>query len=238
VLCPELVGREPERRELRVRVEGLAAGRGGVVVLLGEAGAGKSRLARDAVEVAAGRSAAVLAGRSVPGPSPVPYRPLTEALLGAFRATRLPDDPALDGFRGHLGRLVPAWRSDAVSADESPVLLAEAVVRLLVVHGGNAGTIVLLEDVHWADPETLAVLDYLADALRTEAVLCVATSRPDGAAVDLIERLQRRDPSAVVRVAPLDDGAGYRRFADGRKGRNRPVRVAGVQFPRGFSARP
>lgn len=149
VLCPELVGREAERRELRVRVEDLAAGRGGVVVLLGEAGAGKSRLARDAIEVAAGRAAAVLAGRSVPGPSPVPYRPLTEALLGAFRATRLPDDPALDGFLGHLGRLVPAWRSDAVSADESPVLLAEAVVRLLVVHGGNAGTIVLLEDVHW-----------------------------------------------------------------------------------------
>ncbi len=207
MLCPEFVGREAERLWLRGRVEDLAADSGGVIVLLGEAGAGKSRLARVAVEVAHARGAAVLIGRSVPGARPVPYRPLTEALLGAFRDSGPPDDAALEGFLGHLGRLVPPWRSDAVSADESPVLLAEAVVRLLVAHGGDTGSVLLLEDVQWADPETLAVLDYLADALRTEPVLCVATSRPDGAADDLIERLRRRDPAAVGRVASLGDGA-------------------------------
>ncbi len=106
MLCPELVGRDEERRALRARVEDLAAGRGGVVVLLGDAGAGKSRLATDALDLATERDAAVLAGRSVPGASPVPYRPLTEALLGALRATGPPDDPALEGFRSHLGRLV------------------------------------------------------------------------------------------------------------------------------------
>lgn len=192
---------------MRGRVEDLAAESGGVIVLLGEAGAGKSRLARVAVEVAHAGGATVLTGRSVPGPSPVPYRPLTEALLGAFRDTGPPDDAALEGFLGHLSRLVPPWRSNAVSADESPVLLAEAVVRLLVAHGGDTGSVLLLEDVQWADPETLAVLDYLADALRTEPVLCVATSRPDGAADDLIERLRRRDPAAVVHVASLGDRA-------------------------------
>ncbi len=194
-----MVGRDEERRALRGRVEDLAAGRGGVVVLLGDAGAGKSRLAADALELAIDRGAVVLAGRSVPGASPVPYRPVTEALLGAFRGSGPPAGPALEGFRGHLGRLVPAWREDAVGAEESPVLLAEAVVRLLAVHGGAGGAVLLLEDVHWADPETLAVVDYLADALRAEAVLCIVTSRPDGAAGDLIERLERRDAGAVVR---------------------------------------
>lgn len=207
MLCPELVGRDAERQVLRARVGDLAAGRGGVVVLLGEAGAGKSRLARDALGLATARGAAVLAGRSVPGASPVPYRPLTEALLGAFRGSAPPDDPALEGFRSHLGRLVPTWRAGATSPEESPVLLAEALVRLLTVHGGDRGVILLVEDVHWADPETLAVVDYLADALRTEPVLCIATSRPGGAAADLVERLGRRDPAAVLGVLPLgEDG--------------------------------
>jgi DNA-binding CsgD family transcriptional regulator len=205
VLCPELVGRDAERHVVRARVGDLAAGRGGVVVLLGEAGAGKSRLARDAIELATACGAAVLAGRSVPGASPVPYRPLTEALLGAFRGSGPPDDPGLEGFQSHLGRLVPAWRAGAEGAEESPVLLAEAIVRLLTIHGGDRGAILLLDDVHWADPETLAVVDYLADALRAEPVLCMATSRPGGAADDLIERLGRRDPAAVVRVLPLDE---------------------------------
>jgi DNA-binding CsgD family transcriptional regulator len=205
VLCPELVGRDAERLVLRDRVGDLAAGRGGVVVLLGEAGAGKSRLARDAVELATARGAAVLTGRSVPGASPVPYRPLAEALLGAFRGSGPPDDPALDGFRSHLGRLVPTWWAGAASPEESPVLLAEAMVRLLTIHGGDRGAVLLLDDVHWADPETLAVVDYLADALRTEPVLCMATSRPGGAADDLIGRLDHRDRAAVVRVLPLDE---------------------------------
>ena len=70
------------------------------------------------------------------------------------------------------------------------------------MRGGGACS--SLEDLHWADAETLAVLDYLADALRSEPVLCVCTSRPDGAADELIDRLRRRDPAAVVRLAALD----------------------------------
>ncbi len=205
MLCPELVGRDHERDRLRARVEGLADGRGGLVVLVGEAGAGKSRLAQAAVEVATAHDLPVLAGRAVPGASPLPYRPLTEAFLAAFRATGPPDDPALAGFDSHLGRLVPEWRTGTASADESPVLLGEAVVRMLAVHGSGRGSVLLVEDLQWADAETLAVLDYLADALRSEPVLCVCTSRPDGAALDLIERLQRRDADAVVRVTPLDE---------------------------------
>ena len=151
-------------------------------MLVGDAGAGKSRLAQHAIDIAIERDLPVLAGRAVPGASPLPYRPLTEAFLGAFRASGPPDDPALAGLGNHLGRLVPEWRTGSASADDSPVLLGEAVVRLLAVHGAGRGTVLLVEDLQWADPETLAVLDYLADALRGEPVLCVCTSRPDGGA--------------------------------------------------------
>ncbi len=206
MLCPELVGRGRELDRLHSRVGALAEGHGGVVVLVGEAGVGKSRLARSAVDAAVEGGVRVLAGRAVPGASPVPYRPLTEAFLAAFRSTPVPDDAALAGFGSHLGRLVPEWRVEGAGAEESPVLLGEAIVRLLGVRGGGTGTVLLLEDVHWADAETLEVVDYLADALTDAPVLCLCTSRPDGSADELIDRLQRRDPTAVVSLAPLDGG--------------------------------
>jgi len=206
VLCPEVVGRDREQDLLRGRVDGLAEGRGGVVALVGEAGAGKSLLARQATDGASAAGLRVLEGRAVPGASPLPFRPLTEAFLAAFRTEAPPDDRSLGGFGTHLGRLVPAWRDDTrTAAEESPVLLGEAVVRLLAVHGQEEGTVLLLEDLHWADAETIAVLDYLADALRSEPVLCLVTSRPGGAADEVLARLGRRDPTAVVSVDALSE---------------------------------
>ena len=51
-------------------------------------------------------------------------------------------------------------------------------MRLLRVLGGTGGCLLVLEDLHWADSETLAVVEYLADAVRTERLLCLATTRP------------------------------------------------------------
>ena len=76
LVCPELVGREAESDWLRARVEGAAHGRGGVLVLVGAAGAGKSQLAREVIWAATARGAAVLFGRAVPGANTVPHRPL------------------------------------------------------------------------------------------------------------------------------------------------------------------
>jgi DNA-binding CsgD family transcriptional regulator/tetratricopeptide (TPR) repeat protein len=214
LLCPELIGRDGEVALLHERVDAAAGGRGGVVVLVAEAGTGKTRLATVAADAAAQRGWPVLTGRAVPGTHPVPYRALIEAFLGAFRASPAPDSPELAGLGAYLGRLVPGWRSNTDWAaegdatrgpDDSPLLLAEAVLRLLRAHGGGRGCLLVLEDLHWADPETLAALDYLGDALATEPVLCVATARPEGAAAELLERLQRRDPTAIVRIGPLTE---------------------------------
>jgi DNA-binding CsgD family transcriptional regulator len=201
LLCPELVGRAAEVDQLRGRLGDVSVGRGGVVALVGDAGAGKSRLLQVVADAAADLGLPVLSGRAVPGTTPVAYRPLSEAVLAALRNTPLPDDPSLAGFEGHLGRLVPSWRG--APFEESPVLLAEAVVRLLVVLGGDRGGVLLLEDVHWADPETVAVLDYFVDALRAEPVLCVCSTRPTGAFAEVLARLDRRDPDAVLAVEPL-----------------------------------
>jgi len=83
-------------------------------------------------------------------------------------------------FRPALGRLLPEWRTPGETTHEPPVVLAEGVVRLLTAVAGESAVLLVLEDLHWADQETLAVLEYLVDALRTQPVLCVATVRSEG----------------------------------------------------------
>lgn len=206
MLCPEVIGRDAEVEQLRRRVAGLAGGggEGGVVVLRGDAGSGKSRLAQ---ETTAGLDVRLLTGRSVPGESPVAYRPLAEAFLAAFRDRPLPRDPSLRGFEAQFARLVPGWGASA-AADDSPILLGEAIVRLLAVlsedqDAADGPSVLVLDDLHWADAETIAVVEYLADALRDQPVLCIATSRPDERIDAMLDRLVRRDPAMVVEVGPL-----------------------------------
>ena len=210
VLCPVVVGRAVELAALAGLVADAADGRGGVAVLVGEAGVGKSRLAREAAALAAGRGVLVLSGRAVPAGSPLPFRPLSEAMLVASRGKRPPDSPELTGFGGQLARLVPDWGTGDTTggADNSPVLVGEAVVRLLRVLGGTAGCLLVLEDLHWADPETLAVVDYLADTLAAERALCLATTRSAGPShvADVLDRLRSRRVGTVLPLAPLSDG--------------------------------
>jgi hypothetical protein len=136
--------------------------------MLGEAGVGKSRLAREIVALARIQGFHVLFGRAVRAETPVPCRPLAGAFLSHFRREGPPSAPELAPYRAVRGRLVPKWRSPAAAAVEPDVVLAEAVARLLRVVAGDVGCLVVLEDLQWADPEFLAVVEYLADALSTE----------------------------------------------------------------------
>ena len=186
VLCPVLVGRDEEARHLQAALAAAQAGRGGTVLLTGEAGIGKSRLVRETVRAAGERGVTVLAGRAVAAGVPTPFRPFAEALAPAGRAGRLPDGADLDEFRPALGRLIPQWRPPQIAGDESLVFLGEAVLQLLRALGPDAGCLLILEDLHWADRETLALLEYLADNLSAEPVLCVGTLRAEqGAAARL-----------------------------------------------------
>ena len=95
MLCPVIVGRERELTALTKHLEAAVDGRGGFVALVGEAGIGKSRLAGETVARANSCGILVLSGRSVPGGSPPPFRPLTEAFLVAMRGSRPSQGPEL-----------------------------------------------------------------------------------------------------------------------------------------------
>jgi hypothetical protein len=209
VLCPVLVGRDEETGHLQAALAAAEAGHGGTVLLTGEAGIGKSRLVREIARAAGARGFIVLTGRAVAGGVPTPFRPFAEALVSAGRAGRLPVSAELDPFRPALGRLVPEWRQPRAAGDESLVYLGEAVLRLLRVLSPDAGCLLVLEDLHWADQETLALLEYLADNLSAERVLCTGTLRDEegGEAAVLAAALEARGSAAVLPLARLDPAA-------------------------------
>jgi len=178
VLSPVVVGRDSEISALDELVESAARQRrGGTVFLVGEAGVGKSRLAHAAREAADDRGCRVLWGRAVSTGSPVPYRPLAEAVHSALRGGGPPDAPELHPFLPALGLLAPEWGMEAVHTEDSVVTRGEALLRLLRVLGQDRGCLLVLEDLHWADADTLAVVEYLADNLAPEAAALVATLR-------------------------------------------------------------
>ena len=102
VLCPVLVGRDEEIRCLRAGLARAQAGHGSTVLLAGEAGIGKSRLACEVAALARLTDLIVLAGRAVAGGVPAPYRQFAEALMSAVRPGGLPKASELDPFRPAL----------------------------------------------------------------------------------------------------------------------------------------
>jgi DNA-binding CsgD family transcriptional regulator len=200
--APVVVGRDQELDDLDRAVAGARVGAGRAVFVVGEAGVGKSRIAAEV----AGRGFAcgmrVLRGRgSTIGPT-VPFRPLTEALLSLFRSGKPPDDKELGPYRPVLGRLVPDWNDGETGG--SLVVLAEAVLRLTAVLGQPNGCLVVLEDLHEADAETLAVVEYLVDNLDGLPTVLLATIRNEPcAAMDVATSSAQRGRADVVELRRL-----------------------------------
>jgi DNA-binding CsgD family transcriptional regulator/tetratricopeptide (TPR) repeat protein/transcriptional regulator with XRE-family HTH domain len=207
-----LVGRDRELALLR-RYVGMSDTRGAAVFVLGEGGIGKTRLAVEAAALAEHAGLVVLRGRAT---APVvQFRALSQAILAASRRSGPPRDPKLLPYRAALSRLVPEWRADHPhTVDESPVVLAEAVLRLVVALGPK-GCLLILEDLHDADEDTLAIVDYLVDNVGPERLLLIGTARPEhGAATRLIRAAHRRRAAAVIDLIRLDDES-VRRMAAG-----------------------
>ena len=216
MLCEALVGREEDLETARASLDQAGQGAGSLLCVLGEAGVGKSRLAREVVSLARVRGFHVLFGRAVQAETPVPFRPFAEALLSHFRDDGPPEAVELGPFRPVLGRLIPEWRTQGTSAGEPVVVLAEALVRLLRAVAGSTGCLLVLEDMHWADPESIAVLQYFADALRSQPIVCLSTVRSEewSPARALSHGLRASRTATVLELARLRDAEVERMAAD------------------------
>ncbi len=216
----DIFGRDAELAALQRAVTDL----GPPVFIVGEAGIGKTRLAAEVARIAQEAGMTVLRGRSASAATQ--FRPLNEALLSALRRSAPPDDAQLRPYLPALARLIPEWRAHTpAEADDSLVVIAEAVLRLLIHYGQRAGCLLLLEDLHDADADTLAVVEYLLDNSDRHPLLVVGTARTTpGPAMELVRAARLRRSATVLGLASLgsDD---VRRLAGACLG------VSGEQVP-------
>lgn len=189
-----LVGRVGELDTLAHAVAALGDGSGGMLALVGPAGVGKSRLAREAVRLARDAGVLVLTGRAVALGTPTPYRPLAEALAPVAR-----ERPVVG-----LDALAQGSSPESPESPVSPVHVAESVLRALP--GPQAPVLLLQEDLHWADEETLAALEYLADAAESLPLLVVVTARDEEGETSRrwLRSLAARGAARPVPLGPLD----------------------------------
>ncbi|TWP45743.1 AAA family ATPase [Lentzea tibetensis] len=197
---PVLVGRRGEFSTLRAAVERAREGRGGAVFLVGEPGIGKSRLTSEVVTDATTRGCRVLRGRASGG---APLRALAEVVSTALRRRDAPTEAQLGAYWPVLRRLSP----DAPAGLPDPhVVRSEALLRLCSATGTHEATVLLLEDLHEADKETLVVVDHLLDGLADQAVLVLATTRPHPPlALEFAESAEARGVASVQRLSGLGD---------------------------------
>lgn len=197
-----LVGRDAESARLKRAAERAREGAGSLILLCGEAGVGKSRLAEEA---AAASPALVLRGSAGDGAT-APYGPIVAALRSHLRTS----PRALDGcgpLRAHLALLLPELGEPAAESDRPTIF--EAVRCAFAQLAGDGAAIVILDDLQWSDDASLELLAALAAPLREMPVLAIAVYRSDGLPRDhmlrwLRNELRRGGDPEELALGPLD----------------------------------
>jgi DNA-binding CsgD family transcriptional regulator len=167
-----LVGRERERAVLALALARTRGGKGQLLLLGGEAGAGKTHLVEEAL---AQSGLLVLYGGATQWTSPA-YAPIVAALRYALR--QVPTWPDRCGpLARHLALLLPEL--GPAPADSDRATLFEALRLALVVVARDQPAALFLDDLHWADSTTLEFLPALAGWIEREPLLVVGTYRND-----------------------------------------------------------
>ncbi|MCZ6538894.1 MAG: AAA family ATPase, partial [Chloroflexi bacterium] len=182
---PAFVGRDKEFSQLRATLDRARSGIGQVVLLSGDPGIGKSRLAQEFATEATALGMLVARGKCLEDEGAPPYWPWIQV----FRQIgSMPDFPGWASTDGGLTRIASAIPELAhlapfseSNADESP---AEAEFRLWDAMASAVNSVaawrplmLVLEDLHWADQPSLKLFEFVASELGTSPALLVATSR-------------------------------------------------------------
>jgi DNA-binding SARP family transcriptional activator len=213
-----LVGREGELGALRRDLDATCAGHGHVTLLGGEPGVGKTRLVEELTAAAADSGATVVWGRCYDGrgaPAFWPWTQIINGLLGAFDPDVL--RVALGPSGSELAQLVPEVKELLPDFEPPPPLDPESSrFRLYQAFAGFLRrlahvrpVVVVVDDLHWADPPTLELVTFLAAEVDDARAFVVGTYRNidpalGGALSEALVALSRRPSVRRVELGGLD----------------------------------
>src|SRR5438105_604150 len=206
-----LVGRRRELDALREALDEAVARREcRLVSPLADAGVGKSRLV-EAFTTAVAAEAAVGRGRCLPYGKGITFWPLAEV---ARDAAGVGEDDSPEVARVKLARLVAGEEGEAVvarvasaiglSGEQFPIEeLFWGVRKLLEALAREAPLVVVFDDVHWAEPTFLDLVEHLTESIHDAPVLLICPSRPD-----VLERREGWAAGERARRLPLEPLSG------------------------------
>ncbi|MGH7703041.1 MAG: ATP-binding protein, partial [Gemmatimonadales bacterium] len=211
-----LVGRDEHWARLTKAWQAVARSKGRVVLIEGEAGVGKTRLAEEFLRWARTEGSTVLRGRGYDPQAGIPYGPIVEAMREALAAPGLAGtDPE---WLTEAARLLPELRRRFPGLPEPPApggaadrwRLFEGLAQLVLAVSAEQPVVFFVDDLQWCDGETCALIHFLARRLEGSAVLLIGTMtlgelERDAPAARLCRALRTQSHATVVTPAPLTE---------------------------------
>jgi KaiC/GvpD/RAD55 family RecA-like ATPase/tetratricopeptide (TPR) repeat protein len=237
---PVLVGRERELEELESFLNSAVDGKGKTLFISGEAGSGKTRLTREFLEAARKRGVAVMAGWCL-SDAAVPYFPFVEAFNSFFASFQEEEElvslqkpgapPSLSEAAQIVSRErgITAWltgqkipekpgKPEVISPQVWKDQVFAGVAKTLHAISIQEPIVLFIEDIHWADSASLALLHYVARAIKnSERVLVLATFRGDELTADAeghphplaetLRMMKREDLFTEIKLSSLNQAS-------------------------------
>jgi predicted ATPase/DNA-binding CsgD family transcriptional regulator len=191
IICPVLVGREPQLAAMRDLLNQTSSGQGQVLLLCGEAGIGKSRLVAELTTSATAQGFHVLQGKCFPTDLTSPYAPLRDLLRSCFASLSPVEVVAAVGlFAPALSPLLPEGVSLLSELASLPPLLPlgpeqeqrrlfAALADFFMRQTEQRPLLLIVEDVQWSDDSSLEFLQTLARQITDKPLLLLCTYRSD-----------------------------------------------------------
>lgn len=216
--CPALIGRANDLAALHLLVDQAGKGQGGVALISGDAGIGKTRLIAETTAYAASHNVLPVQGTCFPADVASPYAPVLDLLRILFEQYPWTRSFALtpqvvEAFQPWFSHLflgnTTASVSPSSARSQAPIekrQLFERLAGFLTALSAHQPLLLVVEDLHWSDETSLELLHFLARRSRTCALLLVLSYRSEEVNAglrDVLAQMDRERLAQELHLSPL-----------------------------------